>query len=172
MTPAERVAFVLHDVFAYSFAEVAEIVGRTPAACRQLASTGRRRVRSAQAPPTPVTRQAAVVRDFQQAWQSKDIAALVALLDPHAAAFGDGGGLAPAEPRPIEGGEQVARYFADIIGGADGLTILQRTVNGRPGMVAQRDGLTIAVYAFDIAGDRIRRIWAVLNPEKLRRWNS
>ncbi|MEV1170443.1 sigma-70 family RNA polymerase sigma factor, partial [Nonomuraea sp. NPDC049784] len=64
MTPAERVAFVLHDVFQYSFAEVAEIVGRTPAACRQLAVSARRRIRASQAPATPAARQAGIVKDF------------------------------------------------------------------------------------------------------------
>src|SRR5690606_6933655 len=68
MTPAERVAFILHDVFRYPFAEVAEIVGRTPAACRQLASSARRRVRESQDPATPTARQAAIIRDFKQAW--------------------------------------------------------------------------------------------------------
>jgi len=71
MTPAERVAFILHDVFRYSFAEVAEIVGRTPAACRQLASSARRRVRASRAPATPAARRAAVVRDFKQAWAAR-----------------------------------------------------------------------------------------------------
>src|SRR5207244_9989337 len=67
MTPAERVAFILHDVFGYPFAEVAEIVGRTPAACRQLASTARRRIRAVQAPPTPTAQQADLIKDFKHA---------------------------------------------------------------------------------------------------------
>src|SRR6184192_1598300 len=67
MTPAQRVAFILHDVFGYPFAEIAEIVGRTPAACRQLASSARRRTRAAQPPVTPVARQAGIVRAFKQA---------------------------------------------------------------------------------------------------------
>jgi RNA polymerase sigma-70 factor (ECF subfamily) len=82
MTPAERVAFILHDVFGYSFAEVAGIVGRTPAACRQLASSARRRIRAAQAPATPAARQASIIRDFKQAWEAGDIDALIGLLDP------------------------------------------------------------------------------------------
>src|SRR5882724_10417662 len=65
MTPAERVAFVLHDVFRYSFPEIAEITGRTPAACRQLASSARGRIRAAQPPPSPPARQAGLVRDFK-----------------------------------------------------------------------------------------------------------
>ena len=172
MTPAERVAFILHEVFRYSFAEVAEIVGRTPAACRQLASSARRRIRTAQAAAIPTAQRAAIVRDFKQAWEAKDIDALLSLLDPDATAIADGGGLVSAQLRPIEGGQQVARTFVDIAGRAPGVTILERTVNGQPGLVAQMDGVTETVMAFDIAGDRIKHIWAVRNPEKLRSWTT
>jgi RNA polymerase sigma factor (sigma-70 family) len=172
MTPAERVAFILHDVFCYSFAEVAEITGRTPAACRQLASTGRRRVRAAQAPAAPAARQAGLVRDFRQAWEAQDIGTLIGLLDPGATMTADGGGLVSAALRPIEGGEQVARYLVDLASRGSSLTILERTVNGQPGLVAQRDGVTATVFAFDIAEGRITHIWAVRNPEKLRPWTA
>src|SRR6266496_4469070 len=96
MTPAERVAFVLHDVFRYPFTEVAEIVGRTPAACRQLATSALRRVTTAQAPAMPAARRASIVRDFKRAWEAKDIGALIGILDPEVTAVGDGGGLASA----------------------------------------------------------------------------
>jgi len=172
MTPAERVAFILHDVFRYPFAEVADIVGRTPAACRQLASSARRRLRVAQTPPTPAAQRADIVREFKQAWQAKDIEALIGLLDPDATAVGDGGGLVSAAPHPVHGGEEIARYFADLAGRRIGLTLLERTVNGQPGLVAQHEGETVVVIAFDIAGDRIRNIWAVRNPEKLRPWTA
>lgn len=82
----------------------------------------------------------------------------------------DGGGLVSAMLRPIEGGEQIARYLVGIGDRAPGLTILERTVNGQPGLVAQHNGATVTVAAFDVAGDRIQRIWAVRNPEKLRPW--
>jgi RNA polymerase sigma-70 factor (ECF subfamily) len=172
MTPAERVAFILHDVFGYAFAEVAEIVGRTPAASRQLASSARRRLRASQAPATPTAQQAGVVRAFKQAWQAKDIGALIGLLDPDATAIADGGGLVSAELRPIEGGEQVARACVELAGRAPNLTLLERTVNGQPGLVAQQDGVTVAVLAFDVARGRIKHIWAVRNPEKLRPWTT
>ena len=173
MTPAERVAFVLHDVFRYSFAEVAEIVGRTPAACRQLASSARRRIRAPQAPAAQAPRHAGIVREFKQAWQAKDIGALVSLLDPSATMTADGGGIATAALHPIEGGEQIARYAVDLAARAaqaGGLTLLERTVNGQPGLVAQQDGVTVTVFAFEIAADRITSIWAVRNPDKLRPW--
>jgi RNA polymerase sigma-70 factor, ECF subfamily len=172
MTPAERVAFILHDVFRYSFAEVAEIVGRSPAACRQLASSARRRIGAAQAPAAPTAAQAGLVRAFKAAWEAKDIGALIALLDPDATVTADGGGLVSAALEPIEGGEQVARYLVGIAGAARGITYLERTVNGQPGLVAQQDGVTVTVFAFDVAGVRIKHIWAVRNPEKLRPWTG
>lgn len=170
MTPAERVAFILHDVFRYPFAEVAEIVGRTPAACRQLASSARRRISESQAPAAPTPEQADVVKEFKQAWEAKDIEALVGLLDPEATAIADSGGLAKAHLLPLEGGDEIARAYVDIASRAPGLTVLERTVNGQPGLVAQLDGVTVTVYAFDIVDGRIRRIWAMRNPEKLRTW--
>ena len=85
----------------------------------------------------------------------------------------DGGGLASAALHPIEGGEQVARYLADIASRASGnVTVLERTVNGQPGLVAQQDGVTVTVFAFEVTGDRITRIWAVRNPDKLRSWTA
>jgi RNA polymerase sigma factor (sigma-70 family) len=172
MTPAERVAFVLHDVFRYSFAEVAEITGRTQAACRQLASSARRRVRASQAPATPAARQAGILRDFSQAWEAGDIGALVSLLDPDATMTADGGGLVSTVIRPVEGAEQIARYVVALASWAPGLTIAERTVNGQPGLVAQRDGVTVTVCAFDFTGGRIKHIWAVRNPAKLRPWTA
>ncbi|MEU0483755.1 RNA polymerase sigma factor SigJ [Streptosporangium sp. NPDC006013] len=172
MTPAERVAFILHDVFRYPFAEVAEIVGRTPAACRQLASSARRRIHVSQAPAAPASRQAGIVRDFKQAWEAKDINALIGLLDPDATATADGGGVVGAVLRPIEGAEQIVRSLLNLAGRLRNLTILERTVNGQPGLIAQHDGVTVSVYAFDIAGDRIKHIWAVRNPDKLRPWTG
>ncbi|MEU8136178.1 RNA polymerase sigma factor SigJ [Streptodolium elevatio] len=173
MTPAERVAFILHDVFRYPFPEVAEIVGRTPAACRQLATSARRRVRAARTPAAaPPARMAGVVRDFKAAWEAKDIDALLGLLDPDATVTPDGGGVTGARLHPIEGAEEIARYLVELAGRAvGGMGFVLRTVNGQPGLVAQRDGVTVAVYAFDVAGDRIRHMWAVLNPDKLRAWS-
>jgi RNA polymerase sigma factor (sigma-70 family) len=171
MTPAERVAFILHDVFGHSFAEVAEITGRTPAACRQLASAARRRVRASQAPAVRPARRASLVRDFKKAWEAGDINALIGILDPDATATADGGGLVTAALRPVEGAEQIARFYAGIIGRTLDVTILERMVNGQPGLVAQLDGV-VTVFAFDIAGGRIKHIWAVRNPEKLRPWTA
>ncbi|SDW29844.1 RNA polymerase sigma-70 factor, ECF subfamily [Amycolatopsis xylanica] len=168
MTPAQRVALILHDVFRYSFTEIAEITGRTPAACRELASSARRRVRTS---PPPVAHQAGLVRDFKQAWEAQDITALVGLLDPAATFTADGGGLATTALHPIEGGEQIAQFLVAVTTAVPGdFTILERTVNGRPGLLIRNDGVTSSVYAFDVADGRITSIWVVRNPEKLRSW--
>jgi hypothetical protein len=85
--------------------------------------------------------------------------------------IGDGGGLAGAGVHPIEGAEQIARACVALTGRAPDLTIRQSTVNGQPGLITQLNGVTAAVLAFGIAGDRIKHIWAILNPEKLRPWS-
>jgi RNA polymerase sigma-70 factor, ECF subfamily len=98
-----------------------------------------------------------------------DIGALISLLDPDAAITADSGGrLVGAALHPIEGGEQIARYLVNLAGRGLSVMFLERPVNSQPGLVAQQNGVTVAVYAFDFAGDRIRHIWAVLNPDKLR----
>ncbi|MGW4704157.1 RNA polymerase sigma factor SigJ [Streptomyces sp. NPDC004285] len=172
MTPAERVAFILHDVFRYPFGEIADVVGRSPAACRQLASSARRRVRAGRVPAVPAARQAALVREFKEAWEARNIRALVDLLDPDATMAADGGGLVGAVLRPVEGSRLIAQYLVHIADKAPGLTLLERTVNGVPGLVAQSGGVTVTVAAFELVEDRVARIWAVRNPEKLRPWTE
>ncbi|MFF7726651.1 RNA polymerase sigma factor SigJ [Streptomyces sp. NPDC008001] len=169
MTPAERVAFVLHDVFRYPFAEIAGVLGRTPAACKQLASSARRRV-GAERAPAPAAGRADVVRHVKEAWETKDIAALVSLLDPTAVMTADGGGMAGAVLRPLEGGARIAQYMVAIADLAPGLELLERSVNGVPGLVARRAGVVATVASFDVTDGRVTRIWVVRNPEKLRPW--
>jgi hypothetical protein len=173
MTPAERVAFVLHDVFRYPFGEVAEIVGRTPAACRQLASSARRRLRTSRAATGPTAEQAGIVRAFKVAWEAKDVEALIGLLDPDATATADGGGLALTHLHPIVGGPRIARAYAEIARlAADDRSFLEVAVNGLPGLVAKEGGRILTVFAFDVVGGRIKHIWAVRNPDKLRSWSG
>ena len=110
---------------------------------------------------------------LQKAWQARDIGALIGLLDPGATVIADGGGLATTFLRPIEGGEQIARAWVEIANRApSNMTFLERTVNGQPGLVAQQDGITVTVFAFEVAGDQITHIWAVRNPGKLRPWTT
>jgi len=172
MTPAERVAFLLHDVFGFPFSDIATIVGRTPGACRQLASSARSRLRSARRTDVPYQRRASIVRDFRRAWQAQDLDALVRLLDPSVVATADGGGLAQASLVPIEGSEQVAAFLVMLASMAHRLDLRERTVNGQPGLVAFDGHTVLAVYAFELHLDRIYRIWAIRNPEKLGPWRA
>ncbi|WP_432893712.1 RNA polymerase sigma factor SigJ [Kribbella sp. CA-245084] len=172
MTPAERVAFILHDVFRYPFPEVAEIVGRTPAACRQLASSARRRIRDAQLPAAPSPHRAELIRQFKQAWEATDIAKLVSLLDPEVTAVADGGGIVTAALEPVHGGTDVASYFAGLPVFMLGRELVERVVNGQPGLVIQFEGVIETVIAFDVDGDHITNIWAIRNPEKLGPWTN
>ncbi|MFI6328570.1 RNA polymerase sigma factor SigJ [Micromonospora chersina] len=169
MTPAERVAFVLHEVFRYPFAEIAGVLERTPAACKQLASSARRRVSVAAVPETAFG-QADVVRHLKKAWETRDIAALVAVLNPAAVMTADGGGMVGTILHPVEGAAHIARYMVAIADWAPGLELLERTVNGVPGLVARRAGVVETVASFDVADGRVTRIWVVRNPEKLRPW--
>jgi len=171
MRAAERVAFVLHDVFRYPFAEVGEIVGRTPAACRQLASSARRRLRDSGAEPAALedrdarAEQAAVVARFRRAWQTGDLDGLLQVLTEDAVTITDGGGKVRAQVGPVTGGTRVAEFL--LARRPDGLAVLEAPVNGRAGLVVQRDGVTVMAVAFAVVGERIRHIWAVLNPDKL-----
>ncbi len=172
MTPAERVAFVLHDVFRYTFPEVADVVGRTPAACRQLASSARRRVRSERRNPVPPAEHASAVRSFKTAWQTGDLTALIDVLDPDVTAITDGGGIVSAALEPVHGPEAVARLLLGVIDRRPDLAIREETVNGEPGLVAtDGEDHTLAVLALAATTrGRIRHVWAVRNPRKLAIW--
>ncbi|MGV9775378.1 RNA polymerase sigma factor SigJ [Streptosporangium sp. NPDC003464] len=170
LSPAERTAFVLHDVFGLPFDEVAQAVGRTPAACRQLAARARKHV-AARAPRFEVdaAEHRRVVEAFSRASKGCDIDALTALLDPDVVLRSDGGGLVRAARRPVRGAGRVARFIAGVAErfGAGG-RFTPITVNGRPGLLRFRDGALDGVYALTVAGGRITEIDIVMNPEKLR----
>lgn len=172
MTPAERVAFILHDVFRYTFSEIAEVVGRTPAACRQLASSARRRVREEQRTPVRPFEHAAAVQSFKTAWQTGNLAALIDALDPEATAITDGGGLVSAALEPLHGPEAIARFLIGVYERQPDLIIREELVNGELGLVATdaRDR-TLAVLALSAAASgKVDQVWAIRNPEKLEVW--
>lgn len=172
MTPAERVVFVLHDVFGYPFGEIAAIVGRSPQACRQLASSARRRVRAEGRSHVPPAAQARAVAAFKAAWRTGDVDELVRQLDPDVVAVTDGGGRVSAALAPLRGAAPVAVFLADAHRRQPGLTIEDAVVNGDPGFVARDpSGSVVAVVAVTTGEGGIDRIWVVRNPDKLVRWN-
>ncbi len=168
LSPAERTAFVLHDVFGLPFDEVGEIVGRAPAAVRQLASRARRHV-DAGTPRFPASReeQERIVSAFAAASEAGDMDALVRLLDPQVTLRTDGGGRVTAARTPQVGPERVARLMLKI---ASKLwrSVAVATVNGAPGLLVDDGGEALCVFSFTVDRDRIVAIDIVRNPDKLR----
>ncbi len=168
LTPAERVAFVLHDVFAVPFDDIAPIVGRTPTAARQLASRARRRVQGAPVPDANLDGQWAVVDAFLAAARAGDFERLLAVLDPEVVLRSDGGEARRELVTLIRGAHAVAeramtfRRFAE--------TAARVLVNGMPGGVAWApDGSPFAVLALTVRGGRIVRIDVLADPDRLAR---
>jgi RNA polymerase sigma factor (sigma-70 family) len=168
LTPPERVAFVLHDVFAVPFDEIAPIVGRSPAASRQLASRARRRVQGAPVPDTDLDGQWAVVDAFLAAARDGNFERLLAVLDPDVVLRSDGGEARPALVTTVRGRETVAaqafsfRQFA--------ATATRALVNGVPGGVAWTpDGRPFAIISLTVARGRIVSIDILADPERLSR---
>jgi RNA polymerase sigma-70 factor (ECF subfamily) len=169
LSPAERAAFVLHDIFQFSFEAVAEIVGRSPAACRQLASRARRHVQEETSParfdvdPADLQR---VADRFIAAATSGDLAALMDVLDPNVVGHTDSGGLVPAPRHLITGRETVAPLFLRFLSEWN-VTLRPVPVNGEPGVLALQDGRLIGVIALSVHRGLIKQIHAIANPHKL-----
>ncbi|WP_136706273.1 RNA polymerase sigma factor SigJ [Agromyces sp. H66] len=171
LTPAERVAFVLHEVFGVPFAEIAEIVGRSPEATRQLASSARRHIRDLRSRPTDASEHARLVTAFRLACESGDLDTLVGILDPEATSVSDGGGKVRAALRPVVGADNVARFILGILQKATDITVEEHEVNGEPGLVVGRGGDVVGIVALGTDAGRIRDVWIVMNPDKLEAWN-
>jgi RNA polymerase sigma-70 factor, ECF subfamily len=167
LAPAERVAFVLHDMFGVSFEEIASILGRSPTATRQLASRARRRVQgSPRVPDTDIAGQRQVVDAFFAAARGGDFETLIAVLDPNVVLRSDGGVLRPAASVVVRGAEAVARQALMF---ARPLTSVRSTlVNGAAGVVIVPDDQPVSVMAFTVRGGRIMEINALTDPERLR----
>ncbi|EST27511.1 RNA polymerase sigma factor SigJ [Streptomyces niveus] len=172
LTPAERTAFILHDVFAVPFKEIADVVGRTPDSVRQLASRARRRVR-AEAPRRTVDRgeHRRAVDAFLSAVLGGDFDGLLEILDPEVVWRSDGGGKVTAARLPVVGDEKVVRFSQRLMREFDPETMhaLVREVNGAPGVVlVDPAGERCIVFGFSVRGGLITEVDAVINPEKLR----
>jgi len=169
LTPAERLAFVLHDMFELPFEEIAPMAGRTPAAARQLASRARRRVRGAGVPePDPgLARQREVVDAFFAAARGGDFGALVAVLDPGVVLRIDVGAGHPGS-MTISGAAAVARQaLAGLSSAMRAVTLRPAVVNGAAGVILSRRGRMVTVIGFTVAGGKIAEIDAISDPARL-----
>ncbi len=167
LPPAERLAFVLHDMFAVPFDEIGPMVGRTPAAARQLASRGRRRVRGAATEPdADLARQREVVDAFFAAARDGDFDALVAVLDPDVVLRSDGGPGRPDDTVEVHGAETVAGRALMFAGLSP--YVRPALINGAAGVVVAPGGRPYAVMGFTVAGGRVVAIDALSDPERVR----
>jgi RNA polymerase sigma factor (sigma-70 family) len=166
LTPAERLAFVLHDMFAVPFEEIAEIVDRSPAATRQLASRARRRVQGeAPAPDADLRRQREVVDAFLAASRAGDFEGLVAVLDPDVVLRSDGGLARRRQTVVINGAEAVAGQA--VLAGKLAPFARPALVNGAAGVVTMAGGRPLSVMAFTVTGGRVVAIDVLSDPERL-----
>ena len=166
LTPAERLAFVLHDVFAVSFEEIAPMIERSPAAARQVASRARRRVRGqAPAPDPDLARQRAVVDAFFAASRDGDFDALVAVLDPDVVLRSDGGLTRPRLNLVLRGASAVAEQA--LASGRLSPFVRPALINGAAGVVVAANGRTLFIMAFTVTSGRIAAIDVMADPERL-----
>jgi RNA polymerase sigma-70 factor (ECF subfamily) len=171
LTPEQRAVFVLHDVFAFPFAEIADVVGRSEAACRQLASRARKLMEDGR-PRFDVDKRERdeLAGRFFDALTNGDVAELRELLAADVAVYGDGGGKAPQWMRVVVGLDNVARMFGGLgqrFSGS-GLQVERHEVNGQPGAVFRdAEGRVINVITLDVVAGRVQTIRSVINPDKL-----
>ena len=171
LSPAERTVFVLHDVFQFDFEEIATIVGRSPAACRQLASRARRRIATDDEPPrfeSSHEEQVELAERFAEACRTGTFAALMAVLDPQCMGEFDSGGFIPGAPlAPRLGAEAIGATLQGAFAAASA-TFKVADVNGQPGVLVESSDVVVAVIALQGADRHITHIHAIGNPDKLR----
>ena len=177
LTPAERVVFVLHDVFGLPFGEIAEAVDRKPDACRQLATSARRHVRERREGDVPTALHDEVVQAFVAAARGGDISALTAVLDPSVELRSDGGGLVSAARKPVRGALNVTRFLLGIMEKQPDTEVSARITGdgmalgfGPAGVVA---GVLNLHVRLNESGDaQVTDVWIAMNPERLALWKA
>jgi RNA polymerase sigma-70 factor (ECF subfamily) len=171
LSPLERAVFLLRRVFEFEYTEIAEVVGRSEAACRQLVSRAARRLgEGASRSPADLARAGELASRFLAACATGDLASLLSLLTDDAVVIADGGGRARAARQPIVGKIKVATYMIGISKMATSITgVVPSTINGRPGFVFLEGARVDSVLALDISSEGIRGVHIVVNPDKLNR---
>lgn len=170
LTPAQRVAFVLHDVFGFAFDEIAAILDRSTTACRALAGAARRRLEASRIGAADPGRHTEIVGEFKAAFSTGDVTRLVAVMAPDATVFSDGGGEVRAALRPILGADKSARYIAGVRRLAVGMSVDTAEASGRAALVIRDVCTPVCVANFHVVDEKIRHLWIVFSPSKLRLW--
>jgi RNA polymerase sigma-70 factor (ECF subfamily) len=170
LAPDERAAFLLHEAFDVGYPQIAQVLGRSEAACRQIVHRARDRVRGERKRfEATETARRALLETFMTALEARNEQALLALFSPDATWTADGGGKVAASPRPIVGADKIARLVVGLREKfwAPNRTIALATINGEPGLWIHDDGRPVAAVSIDTDGERIVNVYAVVNPEKL-----
>lgn len=170
LSPDERAVFLLREVFDYDYAEIASIVGKREAACRQIVRRAKQSLQDNPPPATPPTGHARqLVETFLAATASGDVHQVLALLSEDSKVLSDGGGRVKAAGRPILGADHVSRFLLGIwprfVGQMEQRVV---AVNGQPGLLMLLNGVVQYAFAFEITGDRVHAIYIICNPDKLR----
>jgi RNA polymerase sigma-70 factor (ECF subfamily) len=168
--PDERAVFLLREVFDYEYAEVAAIVGKTEANCRQIVRRAKAQLQATPRVPAPPTEQARkLVEEFLAAAASGKVDDVLALLAEETTVYSDGGGRVKAAGRPILGADHVSRFLLGIWPRfVDAMERRLVNINGCPGLVMQSEGKVHYAFSFELAGDRVRNIYIICNPDKLQ----
>lgn len=175
LEPTERAVFLLREAFDYDYAEIARIVGKSEPACRKIVSRAKASfAQGARPDPVPSPQAEQVVQRFMAARESGNVSELLAVLTDNAVLYADGGGLVRSVLRPIVTAERISRFFAGVrkkAGNAATPKPIFTSVNGEIGVLSQRPDGHWTVNAFAFEGDRIRAIYTISNPDKLRHLN-
>ena len=172
LNPVERAALLLREVFDYEYAEIARILDQNEVNCRQVLRRARQHIKDARSRfDAPPEQRAELLRRFTEASRNGEMDALIALLAKDAVFYSDGGGKAPALPKPVHGATNIARGILEGLRRLVPKDLVRRNVeiNGRPGIVSYHDGKPFSVFSIDILEGRVSRIYVITNPDKLKR---
>ncbi|SDS49382.1 sigma-70 family RNA polymerase sigma factor [Jiangella sp. DSM 45060] len=172
MTPAERVAFVLRDVFDYPVADIADVLDRSPGAVRQLASSARARIGASAAAPSARGASARLTEAFRHAANTGDVAALVRLLDPGVTLRSDGGGVARAALNPVHSPDKVARFIVGVLARQAPAALAVRVAGDGVVLTFERDGTVTGVVELVTQAGVVRDVLIQWNPHKLTLWRG
>jgi RNA polymerase sigma-70 factor (ECF subfamily) len=173
LNPVERAALLLRDVFDYEYPEIARILDQNEVNCRQILRRARQHIKETNSRfEAPQEQRAELLRRFSEASRNGDMDGLIALLAKDAVFYSDGGGKAPALPKPIYGAANIARGILEGLRRLVPQDLVRRNVeiNGRPGIVSYHEGRLFSIFTIDVSENRIARIYVITNPDKLKRF--
>ncbi|TXN28327.1 RNA polymerase subunit sigma-24 [Lacisediminihabitans profunda] len=172
LTPEQRVAFILHDVFGVPFWGIADVVGRSPDDARELARSARRQIQQRRKHEVPQEHHRSIVMELLGGCTARAEDRVRAILHPDITVLIDNGGRVNSAPSPVRGVDEAARLLIGVVTGVPGMTVSEQSVNGQTGLVFRQASRVVGVLSVNIKADNIVDTWIVLNPDKLRAWNT